>query len=349
LSYLAFDIIGDLALGSPFGLIQAQKDSSPVIESIDEFGEPQRGTVEIPIVKTIANSVVTALAIGVFPPWTHGFLQLLPWNLSGLFDKLNFIKLTKASVDAKLKRGLRNDVVDGKRSIDLLDKLLEAENEDGSPLPRHFKQASTFLSSAIRFTDVLFPTSTLSSLCYHLAIHPEIQQELQAELDQHTPYDTSNESETKEGLTTPPHDAVAHYEDIKNLPYLNACVKEALRIHSTIGTGLPRVVPPGKTIKVAGETFKAGSVISVPSYTTNRSSVWGSDAAEFRPERWLNDDSSSLNKYFVPFSVGPRACIGRNLAYMDLMLIAATLAHRYQFEALSTTKASQNSIVYSDS
>ncbi|KAG8710340.1 hypothetical protein FRC11_004606, partial [Ceratobasidium sp. 423] len=329
LSYLAFDIIGDLALGSPFGLIQAQKDSSPVIESIDEFGEPQRGTVEIPIIKTIANSVVTALAIGVFPSWTHGFLQLLPWNLSGLFDKLNFIKLTKASVDAKLKRGLRNDVVDGKRSIDLLDKLLEAENEDGNPLP--------------------VDEFTLSSLCYHLAIHPEIQRELQTELDQHIPYDAPNTNETKEGLTIPPYDAVAHYEDIKNLPYLNACVKESLRIHSTIGTGLPRVVPPGKTITVAGETFKAGSVISVPSHTTNRSSVWGSDAAEFRPERWLDDDSSSLNKYFVPFSVGPRACIGRNLAYMDLMLIAATLARRYQFEALSTTKASQNSIVYSDS
>ncbi|KAG8705238.1 hypothetical protein FRC11_009212, partial [Ceratobasidium sp. 423] len=128
------------------------------------------------------------------------------------------------------------------------------------------------------------------------------------------------------------------YEQIKNLPYLNACVKEALRIHSTIGTGLPRVVPTGRALAVAGQTFKAGSVISVPSYTTNRSSVWGSDASEFRPERWLDENAGSLNKYFVPFSLGPRSCIGRNLAYMDLLLISATIFRRYSVEALPTTK-----------
>ncbi|CAE6505475.1 unnamed protein product, partial [Rhizoctonia solani] len=60
---------------------------------------------------------------------------------------------------------------------------------------------------------------------------------------------------------------------------------------------------------VSGQTFKAGSVISVPSYTTNRSRVWGDDPSEFRPERWLGDKSSSLNKYFVPFSLGPRSVL----------------------------------------
>ncbi|KDN35429.1 hypothetical protein RSAG8_11567, partial [Rhizoctonia solani AG-8 WAC10335] len=84
-------------------------------------------------------------------------------------------------------------------------------------------------------------------------------------------------------------------------------------------------------------TFKAGSVISVPSYTTNRSSVWGNDAEEFRPERWMDDHAGSFNKYFVPFSFGPRACVGRNLAYMELMLITATLFRRYKLEALPTT------------
>ncbi|CAE6491986.1 unnamed protein product [Rhizoctonia solani] len=67
-------------------------------------------------------------------------------------------------------------------------------------------------------------------------------------------------------------------------------------------------------------------------------SVWGDDAEAFRPERWLDDHTGSLNKYFVPFSVGPRACMGRNLAYMDLMLIAATIFRRYRLEALTTTK-----------
>ncbi|KDN38481.1 hypothetical protein RSAG8_09466, partial [Rhizoctonia solani AG-8 WAC10335] len=100
-----------------------------------------------------------------------------------------------------------------------------------------------------------------------------------------------------------------------------------------------RGVPPGKTLTIAGETFNEGSVISVPSYSTNRSSVWGPDPDTYRPERWLEDSSGSLNKYFVAFSTGPRACVGRNLANMNLMLVSAAFFHRYDVQlASSTTK-----------
>lgn len=143
----------------------------------------------------------------------------------------------------------------------------------------------------------------MSALCYNLAVNQDLQRHLQVELDEYVPLQsTKNEF----GDDSAHSDVVVRYEQIKNLPYLNACVKEALRLHSTVGTGLPRVVPPGKEFTFGGQTFKAGSVISVPSFTTNRSSVWGSDAEEFRPERWLDTNADSLNKYFVPFSVGPR-------------------------------------------
>jgi benzoate 4-monooxygenase len=139
-------------------------------------------------------------------------------------------------------------------------------------------------------------TSTLSGLCYQLAIHPQYQHKLQEELDAHIPIDPSED----------PSDLVARYESVKGLPYLNACIKETHRLQSVIGTGLPRVVPPGKTLTFRDQTFKAGSVVSVPSFTTNRSKIWGQDADEFRPERWLKHEAEALNKYLVPFSVGSR-------------------------------------------
>ncbi|CUA75581.1 hypothetical protein RSOLAG22IIIB_11851 [Rhizoctonia solani] len=144
-SYLAFDIIGDLALGSPFELIQAQKDSSLAIESIDAYGEPLRGTIEVPVAKTIVNLGILGMSVGVFPSWAHQLSYYLPWNLSGFQDKLNFLKLTIASVDAKLKSGPRDDMVDGKKSIDLIDKLLEVRDEDGNPLPLDELYAEAFL------------------------------------------------------------------------------------------------------------------------------------------------------------------------------------------------------------
>ncbi|KAG8728565.1 hypothetical protein FRC11_010779, partial [Ceratobasidium sp. 423] len=96
-SYLAFDIISDLALGSSFGLIQAQKDSSLAIESVDTSGKPQRGTIEVPVVKTMARAVATVMAVGAFPSWTHKFLRLLPSNIMGLLARIDFAKLAKVS------------------------------------------------------------------------------------------------------------------------------------------------------------------------------------------------------------------------------------------------------------
>ncbi|KEP46110.1 putative cytochrome P450 family benzoate 4-monooxygenase [Rhizoctonia solani 123E] len=57
--------------------------------------------------------------------------------------------------------------------------------------------------------------------------------------------------------------------------------------------------------------------------------VWGDDAEEFRPERWLERD---VGKEFNPFSFGPRACVGRNLASMEVLIIIASVFHRYNFQ-----------------
>ncbi|CAE6501004.1 unnamed protein product [Rhizoctonia solani] len=332
-SYLTFDIIGDLALGAPFGLIQAQKDSSPIIESVDKFGQPEKETIRLPVVEAIASINRNLASTGPFPLWTRYLMKILPWNIPSLRREIRFFKLAIAVVDARLKRGPMT-MSDGSQGVDFIDKLLQVRNEDGSEMSRDELYSET-LTMLLAGSDT--SSNTLSSLCYYLAIHPDMQRELQSELDKHVPV-ASSASEEQAPPMIPSSDVVPDYEHIKNLPYLNACVKEALRIHSTIGMGLPRVVPPGKTLTVAGQTFKAGSVISVPSYMTHRSSIWGADASEFRPERWLDENAGSFNKYFAPFSLGPRSCIGRNLAYMELMLIAATVFRRYSIEAIPETK-----------
>lgn len=113
-------------------------------------------------------------------------------------------------------------------------------------------------------------------------------------------------------------DPVADSEQVKHLPYLEAVINEALRIHSTSAIGLPRLVPEGG-LNVLGKYFPEGTVLSVPSYTIHRNKeVWGEDADAFRPERWFERDPAALQKAFNPFSYGPRACVGKNLATMEL-------------------------------
>jgi benzoate 4-monooxygenase len=112
---------------------------------------------------------------------------------------------------------------------------------------------------------------------------------------------------------------------------LDAVITETMRIHGTSSLGLPRVVV-GDGVTLHGHFFPAGTVLSVPSYTIHHSKeIWGEDADEFRPERWENLTEKQKNS-FIPFSYGPRACVGRNVAEMEMALIGATVFKNFEFE-----------------
>ena len=125
-----------------------------------------------------------------------------------------------------------------------------------------------------------------------------------------------------------------HRMEILTSASLHQVINETLRIHSTSSLGLPRIVPPGPGVSICNHHFPQGTVLSVPAYTIHHSrSIWGLDADEFRPERWAPENLTETQKAsFIPFSYGPRACVGRNVAEMELALIVATVARRYSFE-----------------
>jgi benzoate 4-monooxygenase len=119
---------------------------------------------------------------------------------------------------------------------------------------------------------------------------------------------------------------------VKDLKYMNNVIQETLRIHSTSSLGLPRVVPPGAGIEINGHHFPPYTVLSVPAYSIHHSKeIWGSNADEFVPDRWDNLTERQKNA-FIPFSYGPRSCVGRNVAEMELALIVGTTFRRYDFD-----------------
>lgn len=100
--------------------------------------------------------------------------------------------------------------------------------------------------------------------------------------------------------------ALVAYELVKNLPYLHDVVNEGLRLFSTIGLGLPRVAPEGG-LRVLGEAFAPGTIVSVPTYVTHHDeAVWGEESWAFNPDRWQTGDNAVMAKAFAPFSLGPR-------------------------------------------
>lgn len=95
-------------------------------------------------------------------------------------------------------------------------------------------------------------------------------------------------------------------ENVKHCQFLHDVINEGLRLHSTASLGMPRVVPSGG-ITVLGRSFPAGTILSAPILTVHRlKSVWGNDADQFNPERWVTGEKAAMQRAFVPFSVGPR-------------------------------------------
>lgn len=159
-------------------------------------------------------------------------------------------------------------------------------------------------------------TATAMTHClYHLVKHPRVLAKLRGELD--AVLDTQ--------------ESAATYTQVKDLKYLRACVDESMRLRPPTSLGLPRITPPQGAV-VAGYPIAGGVTVSVPTYTLHRNPTLFSDPEVFRPERWFDEEESQVcRQYVIPFSVGPRACTGRNLSYLEQTVLIATLVHRYEW------------------
>jgi cytochrome P450 len=72
--------------------------------------------------------------------------------------------------------------------------------------------------------------------------------------------------------------------------------------------------------------------VSVPTYTLLRDPVAFDEPEKFNPDRWISGDKEKMSKVHLPFSNGPRAWIGRNIAYFEQILVIGTLVRLFDFD-----------------
>ncbi|KAE8157259.1 cytochrome P450 [Aspergillus tamarii] len=126
-------------------------------------------------------------------------------------------------------------------------------------------------------------------------------------------------------------EVVAPYDKVKNLPFLRACLDEALRLIPPTSAGLPRRTPP-EGAQILNEWIPGDTSVSMTSYSAHRDPEIFPDPEEYNPDRWMDlDNRKRMEPYFVPFSTGARGCLGRNITYLEQTVVLATLVHRYDF------------------
>ncbi|KIW97499.1 uncharacterized protein Z519_01083 [Cladophialophora bantiana CBS 173.52] len=126
-----------------------------------------------------------------------------------------------------------------------------------------------------------------------------------------------------------------HLNEVKNLPYLNAVLKETFRLYPTIMSTLPRILD--RPVNIGDYVLPPDTLVGMQNYVHHRDAELFHRPDEFLPERWLekNGDASRI-KYMesalTPFSLGPRNCIGQNLAKAELYLAVSNIFRKLRLQ-----------------
>lgn len=126
---------------------------------------------------------------------------------------------------------------------------------------------------------------------------------------------------------------------LSELTYLKACIDEALRLAPAVPGAPPREVMDGGAV-VDGVFLPAGTDCGTPVYSIHRQEQYYREPEKFVPERWIEgatcevsgpswtttkEDIDTARRAFCPFSIGPRGCIGKSMAFMEMRLTLARI------------------------
>lgn len=232
------------------------------------------------------------------------------------------ILLRRADRKRERQQGKKIDVIDDetqevrkKRKLAFLDLLLEVHEQDPSfTLEDIREEVDTFMFEGHDTT-----ASGTSWTLFLLGHHPEIQKRVQDELDKVFGNDRNRP------VTN---------DDIQKLTYLNCVVKEALRICPPV----PLIARQLEEDTVLSGNFVPKNTITVIGiYWLHRDPKQFPNPEKFDPDRFLPENSKGRHPFaYVPFSAGPRNCIGQKFALMEEKVILATLLRKLSFRSLQS-------------
>ncbi|KAJ6590624.1 cytochrome P450 [Mycena vulgaris] len=280
------------------------------------------------------NLVLIAADRSKFSVLTDGILPYIPkpvMNMILHFPPPALVKLLefKGAIGALAERLIKD-------KTDALDLGVEPEKDLISVLVGSNSQSTskmTFAEIQDQFGTITVAgedttANTVAWSLYELAKSPDLQEKLRAELDEAGPADSV---------------------DYDRLPILNALIKEILRLYSTVPqtervAAKDSVLPLSEPITTASGKLiteipvKKGQhlVIAISSYH-RLTSVWGEDAAEFKPSRWLDGNIAASGASIGPYSNllsflgGSRTCIGWRFSLAEIQSILGELVRKFSF------------------
>ncbi|GMR60210.1 hypothetical protein PMAYCL1PPCAC_30405 [Pristionchus mayeri] len=221
----------------------------------------------------------------------------------------SLLKELKAFTEEKIEQRIRYRQNVDKGGSSFADCLLAYYEAGELTLDEVKDEINTFVFAGHDTT-----STTMGWLFWCLATNEHVQEKLHAELDEIM-------SDGHEGID----------EKIKDMPYFDQCIKEAMRLYAT-APFTERIVD--KDFDLDGYSIPAGSEVFLsPMLLHHNPDVYANDW-EFDPDRFSPENTSARNHYdYLPFSGGPRNCIGQKFALMEIKVVSAIILHSFRLSS----------------
>jgi cytochrome P450 len=235
-----------------------------------KFGFLEAGVDVDRAIKTIDDSQWYNGLIGQVPWLDHIFRRNPLWQFVPFLATKNALVTRTAMGQLEKRINPQGEKVEYK---DLLNSLIEAQKQH----PEALGTGDVFaIAHGAIFAGSDSTASTMQSFMWQVASNKRIYDKLMQEI-----------------LSADLSDMVA-YNEAQNLPYFQACLKEAMRINPAVGLNITRKVPPGGA-ELGCHKLPGGTEAAVNGWVLHRdTSVFGEDAEIFRPERWIEGDKEKI-------------------------------------------------------
>ncbi|KAH7035828.1 cytochrome P450 [Microdochium trichocladiopsis] len=228
--------------------------------------------------------------------WLSPLLQRLFITAEAKERFMGHLKITKEKVAQRLEyKGQRHD---------FMESMIRKDGNSVLSMPEIVDNASILIIAGSETT-----ATALSAATYFLGSSPDALHRITEEIR------SSFSSEDEINLLS-----------VQRLEFMQAVINETLRLYPPVPTSIPRIIQPGGD-SICGRYVPEGTTVGIWQWALYHNPNTFTDPETFQPDRWLQDSSmpDEARKTFQPFHVGPRNCIGKNLAYAEMRLILARI------------------------
>ncbi|KAJ5360020.1 Cytochrome P450 E-class group I [Penicillium concentricum] len=310
LQYYAFDVIGEITFAKKLGFLEQCRDIDGMMQAIKGMLVYASLCGQVPKMHKflLGNPLLT-----LFMPSMESWNQVLQFTLKAV-NSVASLKRDGDKINAYQGEG-----TGGK---DMMSRWMAVHRDDPERLS--VRDIIVHLSANV-FVGAATTGIALRAILNFLMRDPRIMDKVKGEID----------VAVRKGRVGNP---ISYRESLAHLPYMTAVIKEALRLHPSTGLIIEREVPqPGATI--CGKYIPGGTIVGINAWVVNRNARVFHDPDMFIPERWLESTTEKLmemEQAIFTFGSGPRACVGKNVSFIEMHKIVPQLLREFEIRLNSS-------------